>query len=447
MHRGLRRMDKLVSELSGPNKMQVYKRLGMLAWLSVLIWLLVHRDKRYRELENWERNYFWHLPMGDKGPMIRIPKPFEAGILFGSTFERMMEWAYGENVNGIKSALAASWDAATPEVIPTIARPLVELKSNYDFFRGRPIEDLSVQRLPEGLRSKPWTTELAKGVGKVSEAAGVGISPIKLEHWIRAWTAGLGSNYFLPGLDLVLRQAGVLKDIPQPERDTIQKIWGVRAFFTKEPTGFRAKSVNDYFERYQEVVQADQAWKLMWNTGNVKGAVAYLHDHPEAMFARIAYRAGRMLADIKKERQKIYESQSLSPERKRAELDRLDEKILTLGQTANAFWSPGVAKRVRLPRSAPPGMALPDFYKSLAAPVDEVFRSLEGKLAKMEPEQRDAAVAAAINRAIRDWPATPKRPKDSLKEAVKPFMYRDLVDAPTKELKRAMTIPGIAGGL
>jgi len=92
-------------------------------------------------------------------------------------------------------------------------------------------------------------------------------------------------------------------------------------------------------------------------------------------------------------------------------------------------------------------MALPDFYKSLAAPVDEVFRSLEGKLAKMEPEQRDAAVAAAINRAMRDWPAPAKRPKDSLKEAVKPFMYRDLVDAPTKELKRAMTIPGIAGGL
>jgi len=55
-----------------------------------------------------------------------------------------MEWGRGENKGGVQSALKAAWEAATPEVIPTIARPYVENWSNYDFFRGRAIEDAGI---------------------------------------------------------------------------------------------------------------------------------------------------------------------------------------------------------------------------------------------------------------------------------------------------------------
>ena len=296
-------MDKLVTELTGPNKKAVYRRLGMLAGVSILIWLYAHQDDRYKELEDWEKNYFWHLPLGPNVPMLRIPKPFEAGVLFGSTFERLMEWARGENKGGVQSALKAAWEAATPEVIPTIARPYVENWSNYDFFRGRAIEDAALQRLPVQLRAKPWTTATAKAISKY---APISISPVQVEHFIRTWGGGLGANYYLPGVDVILRKAGVLEDIPQPTREKIQSVWGVRSFFTQNPTGYRAKSVNDFFERYQEVVQADAGWKALWNAGQKEDLDKFLAAHPEAMFARVANKYIGEMGKIKKERASIH---------------------------------------------------------------------------------------------------------------------------------------------
>lgn len=34
------------------------------------VWLYAHQDGRYKELEDWEKNYFWHLPLGPKAPML-----------------------------------------------------------------------------------------------------------------------------------------------------------------------------------------------------------------------------------------------------------------------------------------------------------------------------------------------------------------------------------------
>ena len=339
-------MDKLVTELTGPNKKAVYRRLGMLAGVSILIWLYAHQDDRYKELEDWEKNYFWHLPLGPNVPMLRIPKPFEAGVLFGSTFERLMEWGRGENKGGVQSALKAAWEAATPEVIPTIARPYVENWSNYDFFRGRAIEDAALQRLPVQLRAKPWTTATAKAISKY---APISISPVQVEHFIRTWGGGLGANYYLPGVDVILRKAGVLEDIPQPARDKIQNVWGVRSFFTQNPTGYRAKSVNDFFERYHEVVQADAGWKSLWNAGQKEDLDKFLAAHPEAMFARVANKYIGEMGKIKKERTSIHLNKTMDPDQKKAKLDVLDEKIVTLARAGNAFMSQKVAESLKMP--------------------------------------------------------------------------------------------------
>ncbi|MBM4273675.1 MAG: hypothetical protein FJ134_04315 [Deltaproteobacteria bacterium] len=431
-------MDKLLTELAGPNKKAVYRRLGMLAGVSVLIWLYAHRDDRYKELEDWEKNYFWHLPLGPQAPMLRIPKPFEAGILFGSTFERLMEWGRGENIKGLQSALHAAWEAATPEVIPTLARPYVEGKANYDFFRGRAIEDAALQRLPVQLRAKPWTTATAKAVSKLAQPV-TDISPVQVEHFIRTWSGGLGANYFLPGVDVILRKAGVLEDIPQPAQETIQKIWGVRSFFTRMPTGYRAKSVNDFFERYQDIIQADAGWKALWNAGQKEELDRFLAAHPEAMFARVAHKFIDEMGKIKKERTAIHLSRALTPERKKEKLDLLDEKVVKLAREANAFMSQDVAQALKMPSrfttetGVRKAIDLKDYYKMVAESTVDAFEEVkkDPRFFTLDEEARNHRLASLLKRMREEYQPV-KKPGRELDEVMKPFRYRSMFDQPTR---------------
>lgn len=64
---------------------------------SVLLWELNKDDPRYQELPQWQKDIFWIIPTKDT--LIKIPKPFELGILFGTVPERMLQWDYDKKEN------------------------------------------------------------------------------------------------------------------------------------------------------------------------------------------------------------------------------------------------------------------------------------------------------------------------------------------------------------
>jgi hypothetical protein len=434
--------DKLITELSGPNKWAVMRRMSLLTTASILLWTLAHQDDRYKELEDWEKNYFWHIPLGGKNsPMVRLPKPFEAGILFGSIPERMLDWAVDKNINGVKAALGAAWQTLTPEFIPAIVRPIVEGGANYNWFTGRPIEDASLQNLPAELRAKPWTSELAKAISRHTPAM-MELSPVKVEHFVRSMTGGLGANYFFPGIDVLLRKTGALEDIPQPTKDTIEYFWGVRAFFTKPPTGYRAKTVNDFFEAYQKSIQADQGWKLLWNSGSMDKLDEFLADNPEAMFARVARKQVDEMGKIKKERNSIYLSKTLTSEQKRGKLDVLDEKIVQLAKVGQALMDPEVAQALKMPSrfkteaGTRKSLDLDGYYKFVTESVGDACDSIQKdlpRLLRMDEAQRQRYLIKAIRQAREDYQPILKKPED----VMKPYRFSNLVDKPTRAERAA----------
>jgi hypothetical protein len=434
--------DKLITELSGPNKWAVMRRMSLLTTASILLWTLAHQDDRYKELEDWEKNYFWHIPLGGKNsPMVRLPKPFEAGILFGSIPERMLDWAVDKNINGVKAALGAAWQALTPDFIPAIVRPIVEGGANYNWFTGRPIEDASLQNLPAELRAKPWTSELAKAISRHTPAM-MELSPVKVEHFVRSMTGGLGANYFFPGIDVLLRKTGALEDIPQPTKDTIERIWGVRAFFTKPPTGYRAKTVNDFFEAYQKAIQADQGWKLLWNSGSMDKLDKFLADNPEAMFARVARKKVDELGKIKKERNSIYLSKTLTSEQKRTKLDALDEKIVQVAKVGQALMDPEVAQALQMPprfkteAGTRKSVDLDEYYKMTVESVGDAYDSIQKdlpRLLRMDEAQRQRYLIKTIRQAREDYQPVLKKPED----VMKPYRFSNLLDKPTRAERAA----------
>ena len=435
-------IDRVAQAMADPEQRPVVmRRLAIGITLpSILLFLLFHDDKRLKELELWEKNYFWHIPLGKDGPIIRLPKPFELGIAFGSTIERALGWAVDNDKEGIKGVLAALMDAATPNLMPTIARPFVEGASNWNFFMGRPIEDASLANLPKELRAKPWTMETTKAASRLMANVGLPesmrISPVMMEHFIRSLGGGLTANYMLPGIDLALRKTGALKDIPPAQEDLLQRLWGVRAYVSKEPTGMRARSVGDFFKQYQEIIQADQGWKAMWNSGDIKGAEKFLREHPEAALARIARKEMNNISLLKKARNKILENETMTSEVKRTKLDQIDAQILGIAQKVNLFLSDDVAPHLRVPSRNRDGKSLDldDYYKTIAIGSYDAYTDISrsaAALAKLGPEDRAVRIGNALTHGMSSF----KLPVKPAWEVEKAFRFKDLFDTPTRAEK------------
>jgi hypothetical protein len=284
---------------------------------------------------------------------------------------------------------------------------MVEGAANFNWFTKRPIEDASIQNLPAELRAKPWTSELAKAAGPL-----IGISPVKMEHFVRSMSGGLGANYIFPGIDLALRKAGVLDDIPQPAKDTIERIWGVRAFFSKPPTGYRAKTVNDFFENYQEIGQSDQGWKMLWGAGRIKELDKFLADHPEAMFTRVARKQIAAMAEIKKTRNAIYQSHTLTADQKKERLDVLDDKIVTLARAGNVLMDPEVSRAVKMPARG--SLDLKNYYKLVSESVGDAYDGIQKdlpRILRMDEASRQRFLIKAIREAREEYRPVLKKPE------------------------------------
>ena len=150
---------------------------------SIVLWAANHDKDWYKELDPAIKMNNWILPGGS----IRIPKPQEAGVLFGSGFEAALDAAAGQDQKAMGEWATTFLENMTPGVMPTLILPLIEWMANYSFFRNKPVVSQSMQRLPDELQYGPYTSETSKLVGGIA-----GVSPAKLDNLWRGYTGTMG---------------------------------------------------------------------------------------------------------------------------------------------------------------------------------------------------------------------------------------------------------------
>ena len=150
---------------------------------SIVLWAANHDEDWYKELDPAIKMNNWILPGGS----IRIPKPQEAGVLFGSGFEAALDAAAGQDQKAMGEWATTFLENMTPGVMPTLILPLIEWMANYSFFRNKPVVSQSMQRLPDELQYGPYTSETSKFVGGIA-----GVSPAKLDNLWRGYTGTMG---------------------------------------------------------------------------------------------------------------------------------------------------------------------------------------------------------------------------------------------------------------
>ncbi|MHA2068291.1 MAG: LPD38 domain-containing protein, partial [Candidatus Thorarchaeota archaeon] len=156
----------------------------------------------------------------------RIPKPFELGILFGTMVERTLDWVYHNDKEGMKDAVEDLREAFTPNPIPQLAMPALETWANKSFFLDRKIEPTAMKNLPRPMRSHPYTSEIAKNIGKTFN-----ISPLMVDNWIRGWSGNLGRTIG-EGVEWTF---GMGDDVPEVKRNMGEKTPGIRGFLVRDP--------------------------------------------------------------------------------------------------------------------------------------------------------------------------------------------------------------------
>ena len=303
--------DKMARAFKEDPRGMTVKTMLYITLPSVLLWYMNKDDERYQELPQWEKDTFWIIP--GKENMYRVPKPFEAGVLFGTSFERMLQY-FDDAKNNRKSVGFKGFgdrvvDSLAPSFMPTAMIPVVEAMTNYSLFRQRDIIPQSQENLPARLQYGANTSELAKFVGDK-----INVSPYIVDNTIRGYGGGL-AGLGLSGIDAATGA----------KENNASKKWyeapGLRGF-TAAPYQ-SSNSVQRVYDDYKEQEKLHNAFKL---TGQRPDG----YDAKE--FAKLK-NASDSLKGLNKASKAIINNERMSGEQKREQLDKINMRKANIARS------------------------------------------------------------------------------------------------------------------
>ena len=291
-------------------------RGAMLSTAALALAYYNDKDKRYRDLPNYEKYQYFHFWVGKAH--IRIPIPFEVGIIFGTAPVAIMETLRGtEDLDQLKKWAAFSMtQTLNVNPIPQVIKPGVEVAFNRDSFTNRPIVPQAQQKWVPRLQYGPRTSETAKALGKV-----VGASPRKIDHLVQGYFGDTGTGAMLM-LDQLVNQFH--PDRPAKPSQDIRDFPGLGRFFrgSGQPRVTRYES-----EFYDLVHEADTAYKSIRQfrrIGQPEAAKELLQESRLLLAHRtVLGRTRKQLGTIYKQMQRVYEKRGMSSAEKRRVLDNL----------------------------------------------------------------------------------------------------------------------------
>jgi hypothetical protein len=182
-----------------------YIRGMTLASLSVMYYMLTHDDDEYKKQEQETRDNNWLIPsLG-----IKIPIPFEVGVIFKVIPERITAYMLGNDTGkdlllSAKRNITSTFGLQLPQAI----LPAIEVAFNYSVFTGREIVGQGMQDIDKQFQINPNTTKLSQAIGnltsfKTASGTSWGVSPIEIDHLISGYLGGLGM-YMAESIDMII---------------------------------------------------------------------------------------------------------------------------------------------------------------------------------------------------------------------------------------------------
>jgi hypothetical protein len=168
-------------------KQKLFQRAAMMAGFTMLYASMMQDDESYQNANDDEKYGNWFMPNPFGEEYIKVPIPFEMGLLFKAIPEALVNTMFGDaKARDTMSAIGKMAWNSIPISGPQGIKPALETAINYSFFTGRPIESERLQRYEPGERYTDRTSELVKSIG-----GALNISPVKIEYLIKGYTGSL----------------------------------------------------------------------------------------------------------------------------------------------------------------------------------------------------------------------------------------------------------------
>ena len=294
----------------------------MLVGITAALWAINSDDERYQELEEWDKDTYWHFWIGDDH--YRFPKPFEVGAIFGTIPERLMSALKGTESWSLMGERMAHMikDTFAMNPVPQLVAPIVEQYANKDAFTGRPIVGMDLQRLlPEAQFDWRTSQTMRLLASAMPDALPEWLrSPKRLEAMYNGYTGTLG-GYILSVVDGAARAA---VDAPERPAMTLSDVPGIKSFYRgDEPRS--VKYLTEFYEMMNEADKVAATLKRMQADG--ADVTAFVEENRKALGARKALSdVGEALSDLNKQAKAIAANRMLTAEKKREMLDAIQVK-------------------------------------------------------------------------------------------------------------------------
>ncbi len=299
-------------------------RGAMLTAFSVALFLLNRDEDWYDDIEQWEKNTYWHFDVGlrDKGQVIplRLPKPFEWGAIFGSVPEALAKVAIDENGARFAKRLVGIFnDVFLFRTIPTALLVPAELWANKNTFTGRQIVQDSKEKLDPALQYGQQTSLTARKVGDLTDT-----SPAKIDHTIRGFLGTMGTHVMAMS-DLAIRAQGGEVEPP----DTSVRQWPVIKAFVHDPDNPNTRYLQEFYDTLKKARTAEASIRRLEG----EKADAYGEKHKvELESATSMNRAARDIAKLRKENESAAESRDYSGKEKRELINENNARIKAIAK-------------------------------------------------------------------------------------------------------------------
>jgi hypothetical protein len=308
---GLYRMGRGAAE----NPKRFLMRGSMVMAAAIALWAANHDDERWKALEDWDKNSYFHFFVG--GMHFRFPKPFEIGALFATIPEMMLDYSDDGREKVVARRIGQMFmDTLSFNPFPQAIAPAVDLISNRDSFTGRPIVSQAFDRLKPEAQYGPHTSNVAIGMGSA-----LGLSPEQIEFAINGYLGTMGT--YALGVADVLADRFSSREKPTRRWDQFPL---VRRFMREEPA-LGSKWLTEFYDlkkKIDEVYATDAEYR---KRGLTADAAELRNENRAELAARESLTgAAKQMTEIRREMRRIQDSSSMTADAKRSRLDELMDR-------------------------------------------------------------------------------------------------------------------------
>ena len=299
-----------------------------IAALSTLYAMLVSDDEEYQKLDDRTKIKSFIIP----GAGVKIPVSAEIAMLTKAIPELTYQFITRDGTDNpmdatkLRNEISASiMDGLLgPNLTPQLLRTGLEATVNYNFLTGNPIVGPGMKTIETSKQFTENTSELAKFIG------GTGIiSPLKADHLMKGY-GGTASALTLYSTDAMLNMFYENKLPTTP----LHKVPSIGMFFYN-PNG--KDQLNDYYDlkdRTEEVVTTLNRLKKFGHEGE---AMEYAQENLQLLSVKNQVNViTNNLTRLREYRNQIIQS-NLSSDKKRAELDRVDNMMTGMVKNIGAL--------------------------------------------------------------------------------------------------------------